>query len=46
MLYDTKCLELANAFLRPEDAAYAHELAQRIQAVIEDFLDEKKLDSQ
>lgn len=50
MSYDTSCYELAKSFIDdvgpsasdPENSMY-HELAQRIQDTIEDFLDEKGL---
>lgn len=51
MSYDTKCHDLAHAFLADTDTqdinseANTHELAQRIQDTIEEFIEEKKADA-
>lgn len=52
MTYDTRCYELAEAFLNTHDyptltderrKELAHELAQQIQAAIEDFFNSTKI---
>jgi len=49
MTYDPKCYNLAELFLLDcdvppaEEPKLRHELAQRIQTAIEDFLQEKEL---